>query len=110
LVISTPLVAQQLETWFSRFSKRHLTGAFSIIGAGLYLSVTTNSFYNAFLPNETYGIGINSSKNPVGASAFIKENHLNGPAFSDYLISSYLLWSLQPDFKTFIDLRDLDVF
>jgi hypothetical protein len=35
---------------------------------------------------------------------------LKKPIFSDYLTSSYLLWRLQPKFKTFIDLRDLDVF
>jgi len=53
---------------------------------------------------------IDSDKNPVGAARFLKDHHITGTGFSDYLTSSYLLWKLYPDFKTFIDLRDLDIF
>jgi tetratricopeptide (TPR) repeat protein len=46
----------------------------------------------------------------MGAANFIKENKLEGPAFSDSIASSYLLWSLYPDFKSYLDLRGSNVF
>ncbi|MFN4082131.1 MAG: tetratricopeptide repeat protein [Bacteroidia bacterium] len=76
-----------------------------------YISIVNNSFYNFFGNNVRYGLGIADEYNPEGAARFIKENNLQSATiFSDYLSSSYLLYRLKPDFKTFLDLRDLDVF
>ena len=110
LIVSTPLVA----VWLN-YRLKHIKPLYQQIGVIafsllLYLSIVTNGFYRAFLPAEQYGWGINTAKNPVGAAEFISNNKLKGPAFTDYLSSSYLLWKLQPEFKTFVDLRDLDVF
>lgn len=111
LIAATPVAAVTLGSWFKGLKPQLMNGVTIGISIILYLAIVSNTFYEGFLPREQYGIGINPAKNPVGASRFIKEHGLaKEKAFTDYLISSYYLWDLQPDFKTFVDLRDLDVF
>ena len=110
LIISFPLVAAQFGLLAKKIKDKTAWFISVAIIILFYLSIVTNAFYNAFLPTETYGIAISPSKNNIGAAGFISQNNLAGPAFTDYLGSSFLLWKLQPDFKTFVDLRDLDVF
>ncbi|MFI5221975.1 MAG: hypothetical protein ACHQK8_06605, partial [Bacteroidia bacterium] len=76
----------------------------------LYTTVVSGKYYKWFERNDRYGLEIVSNINPSGAADFISENKLKGNAFCDYLSSSYLLWKLYPKFRSFIDLRDLDVF
>ncbi|MCB0699360.1 MAG: hypothetical protein H6551_02530 [Chitinophagales bacterium] len=80
------------------------------IGGLFYISVVSNKYYEFTKSPNKYGMHISMLHNPTGAAEFIKRHNLKGPAFSDYFVSSYLLWDLYPDFKSFIDLRDLDVF
>ena len=42
---------------------------------------------------------------PVKEAAFIKTHKLPGPIFNDYIIGGYMIWSLYPDYKVFIDPR-----
>ncbi len=109
-IAAAPLVALQLSKLSSKISaKVSLTVVFAAFIL-FYISIVTNAFYRAFLPAETYGIGVSTAKNPVGAANFLAKHNISGNGFTDYLGSSYLLWHLQPHFKTFVDLRDLDVF
>ncbi len=87
-----------------------IAGGLLILAILLYGTIPTNTYYNFLDRKDRYGLQVDATKNPVGATSFIKQNHLQGRCFSDYLTSSYLLWTLRPDFKTFIDLRDLDIF
>ncbi|MEN8957325.1 MAG: hypothetical protein ABF258_04820, partial [Flavobacteriales bacterium] len=83
---------------------------FTVVASLLfYVSITTNSFYEKLLPLEHYGLKINDNKTPIGASNFIKNNRLEGKEFVDYLSSAYLMYDV-PGFKSYLDLRDLDVF
>ena len=82
----------------------------SIIAIVLYVYVVNNKYYIATKSPNRYGLKIDASHAPLGAVAFIKQHNIKGTAFSDYFVSSYLLWALYPDFKSYIDLRDLDVF
>jgi len=75
-----------------------------------YGLVVSNKYYDLTKSRDRFGLEVVSAVNPTGAAEFIERKHLQGKVFSDYLTSSYLLWKLQPEFKTFIDLRDLDVF
>lgn len=75
-----------------------------------YVFIITNKYYEWTNSRDRFGLEVLSSFNPVGAAEFVRKNNIQGKCFSDYLTSSYLLWKLQPAFKTFIDLRDLDVF
>ncbi len=75
----------------------------------IYVLVVSNKYYEWTKSRDRFGLEVRPDFNPVGAADFILNEQLNGKCFSDYLISSYLLWKI-PGFETFIDLRDLDVF
>ncbi len=83
-----------------------------VVGLLLYAAIVSNTWYSMVREGrDSYGLQVLNSHNPVGAAQFVRENGLQKQrAYADYLTSSYLLWALQPDFKTYIDLRDLDVF
>jgi hypothetical protein len=77
----------------------------------IYGAVITNNYYGAIGSNDRYGAQILSSNTPVAAVNFIKSKGLDKyEGFADYLGSSYAMYSLQPNFKSYLDLRDLDVF
>jgi hypothetical protein len=42
---------------------------------------------------------------PEKEAAYIKENKLPGPIFNDYIIGGYMIWSLYPEYKVFVDPR-----
>lgn len=80
------------------------------IAAAFYISIVSNKYYSFTQSPNKYGIHLNTLKNPVAAADFISTYDIKGPAFSDYFVSSYLLYRLYPNFKSYIDLRDLDIF
>lgn len=114
---SIPVMLLWLVNRFKLESKKwygHLLGKTTIISAAVvalfYIAIVSNEYYKfTDVPNK-YGIHINTLHNPTSAADFIKRHNLQGPAFSDYFVSSYLLWDLYPQFKSYIDLRDLDIF
>lgn len=75
-----------------------------------YIAIVSNGYYKFTESPNRYGAHISTLHNPTNAADFIRQQNIQGPAFSDYFISSYLLWDLYPDFKSYIDLRDLDIF
>ncbi|MBP6624836.1 MAG: hypothetical protein KA198_06675, partial [Chitinophagaceae bacterium] len=83
----------------------------SLIGIISYILVVSNTYYRFTNSRDRFGLEVLSTNNPIGAAQYIEQKGLTQKkGFADYLSSSYLLWKLQPDFKTYIDLRDLDVF
>jgi hypothetical protein len=49
-----------------------------------------------------------SSNFPVGMANFLENSGLSGRLFNDYNAGGYLNWALYPQWKTFIDGRELD--
>jgi hypothetical protein len=82
----------------------------TIIGIVFYINIVNNNFYKAAGSSNKFGFHVSLLHNPTGAADFIKKYNIKGPAFSDYFVSSYMLWSGYPDFKSYIDLRDLDIY
>jgi tetratricopeptide (TPR) repeat protein len=81
------------------------------VGIVFYISIVSNQYYKINKTSHTYGLQFSAMQNPAGAAQFLKANNLDSKIiFTDYLASSYLLYQLSPNFKTFVDLRDLDVF
>ncbi len=80
-----------------------------LIGLVFYVLLVNNTLYTRIGSKSRFGLLYRQIDQPVKASEYLKEINVTEPVFSDYLSSSYLLWD-QPHFKTFIDLRDLDVF
>ena len=120
ILISLPVVALSIDyiiglitsQWPQKATKLTFYGWLVLVGlmAAFYLAIPTNTYYEALDRNDQYGMQVNAVKNPVGAARFIEAHDIEGRCFADYLTSSYLMWEFRPDFKTFIDLRDLDVF
>ncbi len=76
----------------------------------MYVLVVSDKWYTTTKSLDHFGMEVLSINNPKGAGDYLSQHNIKGKIFSDYLTSSYLLWKLQPNFKTYIDLRDLDVF
>lgn len=95
---------------------KRLNLALLIIIPLFYNSIVSGFYYQNIKSRHGFGLYYSEQKQPVLASSFIKHQDLSkdlcaeGTILADYLSSSYLLWDLYPRFKTFIDLRDLDVF
>ncbi|MBN1470523.1 MAG: hypothetical protein JW925_01990 [Syntrophaceae bacterium] len=51
-----------------------------------------------------FGRGLDSFA-PVKEVDFLKKYKIEGPIFNDYVVGGYLMWSLYPDYKVFIDPR-----
>lgn len=110
LFAATPVLGSILASFELKSEKKTPLYLISIVASLLfYVSITTNFFYEKLLPIEHYGLKINAEKTPIGASNFIKDKNLEGKEFVDYLSSSYLIYDV-PNFKSYLDLRDLDVF
>ncbi|MCX6292360.1 MAG: hypothetical protein NT126_11450 [Bacteroidetes bacterium] len=112
------ITVERVLQWISRktegkisFSSVYSVAAVFISGSVLYVLVISNTYYKWTNSRNRFGLEILSLDVPSGAASYISTHGLQKKkCFSDYLTSSYLLWKLQPDFKTFIDLRDLDIF
>jgi tetratricopeptide (TPR) repeat protein len=91
-------------TWF-------YPAAALLISAGCYAAIVSGYYYENFRERERVGLQVSPLFNPVGAANFLKDQNVGEQRiFSDYLVSSYLLWELRPEYKSFIDFRDLDIF
>ena len=95
--------------WYATIAKRTVFVS-TLLAAVFYISIVSNAFYTSTDSPNRYGLHVSVLHNPTSTAEFIKTYNLKGPAFTDYFVSSYLLWSLYPDFKSYIDLRDLDIF
>jgi hypothetical protein len=104
-----PIIAYLFYKKFKHIDK--LSIPLALFGIIMYAMIVSNKYYTLTNSRDRFGLEVLSINNPSGAAQFIEQQQLKSKkGFSDYLTSSYLLWKLQPDFKTFIDLRDLDVF
>jgi tetratricopeptide (TPR) repeat protein len=109
--VSIPLVQYWVEKWKVQLKDWMAYSVVIVLFVGLYATVVTNTYYTFWNSKNRFGLEIPAHATPIGAAHFIESRQLlSQPVFSDYLTSSYLLWRLQPAFKTYIDLRDLDVF
>lgn len=109
MIVCTPLIANYIDVKINSENNKQYYGVI-VVSLFFYVMIGSNQFYNKLLPRERFGIGINSETTPIGAAQFLKENNIKGKGFVDYLTSAYFLYELQPDYKSYIDLRDLDVF
>ncbi|CAA6803014.1 MAG: Unknown protein [uncultured Aureispira sp.] len=111
ILAAAPIFAVGIENLFRKINAQKWLSPL-LLGLGLFFygTVITGKYHEWSGSRDTYGLQVLSSHNPVGAANFIQDNQIEGTCFSDYLTSAYLLWKLQPNFKTYIDLRDLDIF
>lgn len=114
ILFIAPFLAQMLfrkfNDWTSPKWMKVISSSLLITLVVLYVGIVSNTYYELTNRRDTYGLIVDKDKNPTGVVDFMNEIGVKGTGFSDYLTSSYLMWELRPAFKTFIDLRDLDVF
>lgn len=108
VLAAAPLFAVGLELLWQRFGWSKPLAI--LLAVGLYGSILSGYYHKNINTRDQYGLQVLTSHNPIGAANFIAEQGIKGRCFADYLTSAYLLWRLQPDFKTYIDLRDLDIY
>lgn len=98
------------------FQKRNQTIAFVMASMLFFAWIAYGSYYKNIHSTHGFGLYYSEQKQPSRAITFLSKNIgtkntcLEGNVFSDYLSSSYLLWDLHPIIKSYIDLRDLDVY
>jgi len=115
VLVFFPVLAFGANAWYNHFAvlekfRKHKLVSLSVLTVVLYVLIVSNRYYTITNSRDKFGLEVRENFNPVNAAQFVEANKLQGRCFSDYLTSSYMLWKLQPNFKTFIDLRDLDVF
>ena len=104
-----PLIAHLAFSYFPNIGRHKIIVAASALF--FYGLIVSNKYYEMMSSRDRFGLEVLSTNNPTGVAKFMEQRQLQSKkGFSDYLTSSYLLWKLQPNFKTFIDLRDLDIF
>lgn len=72
----------------------------SILFAFLFIS---NAYYKTFDINKSFGIGL--TEDAKGAAVFVKKNKLSPNIFNDFDIGGYLIYSLYPTYRMFVDNR-----
>jgi hypothetical protein len=55
--------------------------------------------------NSWFGSGFVNSWLPEKEARFIKDHKLPAPIFNDYLTGGYMIWSMYPEYKVFLDPR-----
>ena len=110
IFLAIPVFAVIIESKVNSAQKKWIPYGLTIVGLIFYVSITTNGYYTKVLKRDQYGMQVNTEKNPIGAADFLRDNNISGKGFVDYFSSSYFLYELQPHYKSYIDLRDLDVF
>jgi len=101
LVQGIPLLPQKWKKWLgSNKILKNLFVLFFVILLGYLIYLKhTGVFYNY----KKSGIGL--TRQSLSSANFFKEHDLKGPIFNDYDIGSYLIYSLYPKERVFVDNR-----
>lgn len=112
-IVCIPPFIGLLQFIIIQFKESYLEGmrrALLVIFALLYISIVSQKYYAVMHSNSRFGLEMSAVNHPVATGAFLADKQPQQPVFSDYLNSSYLLWKLSPWFKSFIDLRDYEIY
>lgn len=103
-------VAVLLIARYSHETVRRMPKIFETIRKNI--EIPANSFFIIVLilmliNGDMFKSGIRGNKYPEGAAQFLKENRIAGNMFNPYVWGGYLMWTLYPDYKVFVDGRGL---
>ncbi len=96
----------KIKPWFLR----RLQLLLIIVYAVLYFGIVSNYYYTITKSRNHFGLEIPSTKHPVQTANFLSASGVHSTIFTDYLSSSYLIHAGYPNFRSFIDLRDYEIF
>lgn len=83
---------------FDRLIKKVQLSSLIIISIALVIAINSSDLFKQ---------GVRENKFPSGAAKFLKENRIEGNMFNPYIWGGYMIWSLYPDYRVFIDGRGL---
>jgi len=75
------------------------------ISAVIFVIMSSVIFYDSLSKTEHREWVATDRALPVKEVAYIKKYKLPQPIFNDYLIGGYMIWSMYPEYKVFIDPR-----
>jgi hypothetical protein len=99
-ILLAPLLGSILMRWapkYNRASDKYVLNAFLIAGAVLLMV--------KYVPSEASLNKKVAEKYPVHAVEYLRQRSIPSPMFNNYRFGGYLLWSLGPEQKVFIDGR-----
>lgn len=108
-IVAFPFLIDSLENFLPKAIKTNFILAV-VCSVGMYLYVVSGGYYAQLNPNNQFGISVHPAKTPIGAFDYLGQHGKGKKVFADFLSTNYGLWALQPDYQSYIDLRDLDVF
>ncbi len=88
----------------SLFSSHPLPAIVSLFILYIFLGIMLHIGLGYTLATDWQG-KLDSDFVPRQASQFVRESRLPAPVFNDYLTGGYLMWSLYPEYKVFVDPR-----
>jgi hypothetical protein len=102
LLLAAPYAAKGLGTLIGRvaWSKVGAGAAAVLLGGWLLVS--------GYRDGSTFQRGVFEGRYPVGAVAFMRDNHIAGKMFNTMAWGGYLIWNLHPEVRAYIDGRMLD--
>lgn len=112
-IVCTPHLIHVLEFVYNSIMRRvikYILLFVWLVSAVLYVLVVSDRYYTLSQSRNHFGLAVLSNDHPVEAGQYLLQHKPQQPIFSDYLNSSYLIWNCYPNFKSFIDLRDFEVF
>jgi hypothetical protein len=102
LLLAAPYAAAGLGTLMGRVAwSRVGAGAAAVLVAGWLLA-------SGLRDGSTFQRGVHEASYPVGAVAFMRDNHISGRMFNSMAWGGYLIWNLHPEVRVYIDGRMLD--
>lgn len=104
-----PFLAKTLADWLPTFILKNKTALLFLLALN-YVFIVSNLYYEWLHPNNQFGISIHPEKTPIGAFEYLKKQDKHSKIFADVMSTNYGMWALRPTYKSYIDLRDLDVF
>ncbi|MCX6351708.1 MAG: hypothetical protein NTX03_07590 [Bacteroidetes bacterium] len=116
IIVSLPMavilfdkIIEEKETFLRKPMMYVSIGISAAFGLLLYAAIVTDSYYKFFNERQQFGFYSGAANNPSSTADYLNRSNAAQPIYSDYLSSSYLLYAVK-NFKTYVDLRDMDVF
>lgn len=111
LLLATPVILVLVQRVVKKLSfEPQLNLVVLLFIPAAYFAVVSDFYYEQTNARFSFGLDVDESYHPVGGALELENLDYSAPHFSDYLTSSYMMWHLRDGYKSFIDLRDLDVF
>jgi hypothetical protein len=108
-IVAFPFLVDALEHYLPKAIKTHFILLVGCV-VGVYIYIVSGKYYTQLNANNQFGISVHPEKTPIGAFDYLDKHGKGQKVFADFLSTNYGLWALRPNYQSYIDLRDLDVF